>query len=189
MTDEERAKLFPVVLSEYNLAWPQWYAEEEELLIRFIGAERIIRVSHIGSTAVPGLIAKPTIDILLEIDKGTDIEKLIVALPESEYICLRQQTIPSHDIAVFYKGYTATGFAERVYHIHVRYPGDWDEPHFRDYLIANPEEAKAYAALKQRLVAQFEHDRDGYTKAKGALIKTMTMRARNAGQDSLLEEL
>jgi len=60
----------------------------------------------------------------------------------------------------------------------VRYPGDWDEPYFRDYLIAHPETAAEYAALKIRLHKEFEHDRDGYTKAKSEFIRAVTERAR-----------
>ena len=173
MTDEERAKLFPIILSEYNPAWPQWYTEEKERLLGFIGTENVIRVTHIGSTAVTGLIAKPTVDILLEIAETTDVEKLAASLPEDEYVCLRQQTIPTLDLVMFLKGYTTAGFAERVYHIHVRYPGDWDEPRFCDYLIAYPETAGAYAVLKRKLKERFEFDRDGYTNAKGEFIKAV----------------
>lgn len=179
MADEERAKLFPIILNDYIPAWPQWYAEEKERLIQLIGAGNIVRVNHIGSTAVPGLTAKPTVDILLEIAENTDVEKLIASLPDDEYVCLRQQTNSTLDLIMFLKGYTCAGFAEKVYHIHVRYPGDWDEPHFRDYLIAHPEAADAYAALKRDLKERFEHDRDGYTNAKGEFIKAVTKRARN----------
>ena len=178
-TDEELAKLFPIILSEYNPVWPQWYAEEKERLIQLIGASNIKRIAHVGSTAVPGLIAKPTVDILLEIAEDIDIEKLIASLPRDEYTCLRQQTIPTLDRILFYKGYTSAGFAERVFHIHVRNLGDWDEPYFRDYLVARPEAADAYAKLKRGLKAQFEYDRDGYTNAKGEFVKAVTQRARN----------
>jgi SAM-dependent methyltransferase len=81
---------------------------------------------------------------------------------------------------MFLKGYTSAGFAEKVYHIHVRYPGDWDEMYFRDYLILHPEAAAAYATLKRQLQEQFAYDRDGYTDAKGAFIKDVTKRAREA---------
>ncbi|MCL2109943.1 MAG: GrpB family protein [Oscillospiraceae bacterium] len=173
MTNEELAKLYPVILSEYNSAWQQWFAEEKERLFQHIGVENIVRVTHIGSTAVPGLMAKPTIDILLEITDGVDVIAMIDSLPNDEYICLRKQTIPTSDLVLFLKGYTDAGFAEKVYHIHVRYPDDWDEVRFRDYLIAHPEAAKAYAALKRQLKEQFEFDRDGYTNAKGKFIKTV----------------
>jgi GrpB-like predicted nucleotidyltransferase (UPF0157 family) len=85
-------------------------------------------------------------------------------------------TPPPH--VMFLKGYLPDGFAERVYHIHVRYLGDWDEPYFRDYLIAHPETAAEYAALKIRLHKDFEHDRDGYTKSKSEFIRAVTYRAR-----------
>lgn len=86
---------------------------------------------------------------------------------------------------MFLKGYTPTGFAEKVYHIHVRYQpqevscgGDWDELYFRDYLVAHPEIAEEYAALKRRLFKEFEFNRDGYTDAKSAFIKEVTRKAK-----------
>ena len=172
LTDEERAALYPIILSEYNPAWPQWFAEEKVALERLIG-EDIVRISHVGSTAVPGLMAKPTVDILLEIAENTDVEALMAVMPPA-YICLYPPTMPTPPPHLcIIKGYLATGFAERVYHIHVRYPGDWPEPRFRDYLIAHPETAAAYAALKRELRERYEHDRDGYTAAKGAFIGTV----------------
>lgn len=114
-TDKERqARIYPIILSEYNPAWPEWYAEEKANLERLIGGDRIARISHIGSTSVPGLFAKPTIDILLEIEKNTDIEEIITALSDNEYICLRQQTIETLDYVMFLKGYLSDGFAEKV---------------------------------------------------------------------------
>ena len=59
MTEEERAALFPIILSEYNPIWQKWYAEEKARLATLFGTEKIVRVEHIGSTAVPGLMAKP----------------------------------------------------------------------------------------------------------------------------------
>ena len=83
---------------------------------------------------------------------------------------------------MFLGGYTSIGFAERVFHIHVQYYSDTesDEIIFRDYLIAHPETAKAYADLKRSLWKNFEHDRDGYTAAKGDFIRTVTERAKEA---------
>jgi GrpB-like predicted nucleotidyltransferase (UPF0157 family) len=179
LTEAERVKLFPIVLSEYDPSWMQWYAGEKERLMRLVGAENIFRITHIGSTAVPGLLAKPTIDILVEIAASADLNKLIASLPEDEYICLREQTIPTPDRALLLKGYTADGFAAKGYHIHIRNPGDWDEVHFRDYLITHPAAADAYASLKQRLKEQFEFNRDGYTEAKSEFITALTKRAKN----------
>jgi GrpB-like predicted nucleotidyltransferase (UPF0157 family) len=64
------------------------------------------------------------------------------------------------------KGYTPEGYAERVFHLHVGYFGDWSELYFRDYLIAHPDIANEYGKLKMDLREKFRLDRDGYTKAK-----------------------
>lgn len=194
MTDAERAKRFPIILSKYNPAWPQWYDEEKERLLELISDDAIVRINHIGSTSVPGLTAKPTVDILLEIAVDTNIEKLIASLPSDEYICIRKPTVPDPDNKpphiMFLKGYTSQGFAEKVYHIHVRYPGDWDEVHFRDYLTLHPEAAAKYAELKVKLKGRFEHDRDGYTNAKGEFIKAVTKQARDVlGTGNTLEKM
>ena len=76
------------------------------------------------------------------------------------------------------KGYTDSGFADRVFHIHVRNPGQNDELYFRDYLIAHPETAVEYAKLKRSLFKDYEHDRDGYTAAKGEFIRRITEKAK-----------
>ena len=184
-TDRERqARIYPIILSEYNSLWPEWYREEKEKLIQIIGMENITRISHYGSTSVPGLFAKPTIDILLEISETADVEKLIANMSLPEYIFLAEEhlTLPTASTRfMFLKGYLSDGFAEKVYHIHVRYFGDWDELHFRDYLIANPETAMEYANLKRSLWVDFEHDRDGYTEAKGEFIRRITKKARCFG--------
>jgi len=185
-TDEERrARIYPVILSEYNPAWTEWFVEEKANLERLIDADNIVRISHIGSTSVPGLTAKPTVDIILEITETTDLEKLISSvLLSPEYICLREDdltisTPPPH--LRFIKGYLPDGFAKKVYHIHVVYSNDNDTQDkllFRDYLIAHPEAVTEYAELKRKLFEDYEHNRDGYTEAKGAFIKEIIEKAR-----------
>ena len=188
-TDKERqAKRYPIILSEYNPAWPEWYTEEKANLERLIGADNIFRISHFGSTAVPGLTAKPTIDILLEISKAADIDKLISALPPPDYIYLKEESAPTISTQqlhlMFLKGYLPDGFAEKVYHIHVVRPGGWDEKlRFRDYLILHPETAAEYAALKRNLQKNHMTYRDGYTEAKGAFIRAVTEKANLAFPD------
>ena len=75
-------------------------------------------------------------------------------------------------------GYTKDGFAEKVYHVHLRLVGDNDELYFRDYLNAHPQIAREYEALKLRLWKEFEHNRDAYTEAKTGFIKAVTAKAR-----------
>jgi putative hydrolase of HD superfamily len=181
--EEPRGRKYPIVLSEYNPEWPEWFEEEKLNLERAFGKGVINKITHIGSTSVPGMMAKPTIDILLEIHKGTDIEKLVGALPKGEYTCLTKMALTmetKEPHLVILKGYLPAGFAEKVYHIHVRYPGDWDEPYFSGYLISHPEVAAQYAALKQGLLRNFEHDRDGYTEAKTGFIRAVIEEARQS---------
>jgi len=181
-SDKERqSRIYPIILCEYNPAWIEWFAEEKANLEQLIGVENIVRISHFGSTSVPGLTAKPTVDILLEIEESTNADKLMSALVKPEYICLNppdMSTPPPH--LMFLKGYLPDGFAKKVYHIHVRYLGDPDEFYFRDYLIAHPEVAAEYASLKRRLLRDYEHDRDGYTAAKAAFIRNVTEKAKQA---------
>ena len=74
--------------------------------------------------------------------------------------------------------YTSQGFKGQVFHVHVRYSGDWDELYLRDYLLAHPEIADEYGQLKLELMKKYEHDRDGYTYAKTDFIKRITKLAR-----------
>ena len=177
MSNEELWQLFPIILSPHNPEWPGRYKTEKELLIKTIGAENIVRINHIGSTAVPGLTAKPTIDILLEIQQKTDPVRLIPTIESAGYIyCHKPDNPPPH--MMFMKGYTPEGFKTQAFHLHIRYSGDWDEPYFRDYLLAHPDTAKVYGELKVKLQKLYEHDRDGYTDAKTDFIRKITNRAK-----------
>ncbi len=177
MTNEELWQLFPIILTEYQPQWLTDYATEKDLLVACVGEKNIARISHIGSTAVPGLTAKPTIDILLEVTQDTDIEWLKTALEKLGYLFSAQPHNPPPHM-MFMKGYTPNGFSAKVFHLHVRYLGDWDELYFRDYLTAHPKTADEYGRLKTSLKEYYEHDRDGYTYAKTDFVKNTTILAR-----------
>ncbi len=165
--------LYPIILCEHNPEYKKLYEIERDFLLGVFG-DKVVRISHIGSTAVPGLTAKPTVDILLEIKENTDLSHITDYLTKNGYIVNR----PSIDIVLYIKGYTPKGFEGQAYHIHVRNSGDHNELYFRDYLIAHPDIAKQYGELKQGLKEKFEHDRDGYTEAKSEFIKKYTKAAR-----------
>ena len=177
MTLEELWQLFPIILKEHNPQYEKWYHIEQDNLIQHIGEEKIRRISHIGSTAVKGLIAKPTVDILMEIDISCDTEWLKEALLDMGWTLMSSEKEPLMKM-VFNKGYTPEGFAEKVYHLHVRFYGDWNELYFRDYLRDHSETAVEYGKLKLSLFEQFEHDRDGYTDAKSEFVHKYTNIAR-----------
>lgn len=177
MTDEERWRLFPIILSNHQTSWEKCFLDERTVLEPIIGSANIVRINHIGSTAVPGLIAKPTVDILLEITEETDIPGLVSRMQEVGYRCVPQDDKPAPGL-MFTKGYTEAGFKGQVYHIHVRYKGDWDEPHFREYLLTHPEAAVEYGQLKQDLAVKYKYHRDAYTAGKTAFIKRITNLAK-----------
>ena len=181
--EERRARIYPIILSEYNPVWPQWYTEEKTNLERLIGKENIARISHFGSTSVPGLTAKPTIDILIEVSDDANIDMLIANLSIPDYVYLLQESAPTISTPqlhlMFLKGYLPDGFAEKVYHIHIVRFGAWDERlRFKDYLIAHPKVANEYSMLKLKLFNDYEHNRDGYTEAKTAFISEINKKTK-----------
>ncbi len=180
LTPEERASLFPVMLRAHDPLWREWYAEEAEHLGLLLG-ENIHRMSHIGSTAVEGLVAKPTVDILLEVEEHCDADTVIRAVEQAGYF-FDAETSPPGIPMMFMKGYTADGYEERVFHLHVRPIGHNDELYFRDYLREHPVVCKEYARLKKRLAKAYKNDREAYTDNKSAFIKHHTEAAKKLYQ-------
>ncbi|WP_434304938.1 GrpB family protein [Clostridium botulinum] len=177
MSLEELWIIFPIILEEHNPMWKEWYLEEQKLIISSIGNDNIERINHIGSTSVNGLIAKSTIDILLEITKDCDLKFLVNVLEQNGYIFEKQPQKPAPHM-MFMKGYTEKGFAKKVFHLHVRYLDDWDELYFRDYLQLHTDISKKYGKLKVSLKDKYEHNRDGYTEAKTEFIRKYTTIAK-----------
>lgn len=167
MTLEELWQLFPIVLTEHKDCWSEWYREEAGILKGILPCDAAI--NHIGSTAVDGIWAKPIVDILVEVPIGTDWDGAKDTLVSNGYICMSFD----EKRASFNKGYTENGFAEKVFHIHLRYEGDNDEIAFRDYLNLHPDTAKEYERLKLGLWKKYEHDRDGYTDAKTDFVQNV----------------
>lgn len=178
MALEELWELFPIILCEHDFRWTTWFQEESAALAQALGSDAV-RISHIGSTAVPRLFAKPTVDVLLELGTSMSVISAVDALTGIGW----RQMYGSDGEPLrlgFNKGYTPAGFAERVFHLHVRRPDDPDELYFRDYLRDHREVCEEYTSLKRDLAQRFEHDRDAYTEAKSTFIGEMTARARTA---------
>lgn len=174
MTLEELWQLFPIFLTQHQDQWGTWYEEEAEILQQALPGELITRISHIGSTAMKDIRAKPIIDILVEIPLESTLSEVKEIILDSGYLCMSE----SKKRISFNKGYTQNGFAERVYHLHARYVGDNDELYFRDYLNEHPSLAKRYEKLKLSLWEKYEHDRDAYTESKTAFISEYTQKAK-----------
>lgn len=176
MTLEELWQLFPIILKEHNPEYKKWYEIEKEKLIHEFD-DILVRINHIGSTSVEGLIAKPTVDILMEIKNDSNIDKVKEKLLSMGWLLMNSTNDPKFR-QTYNKGYTKYGFAEKVYHLHVRYYDDWNELYFRDYLREHKDVADEYAKLKLGLWKKYEHDRDGYTDAKSEFVLKVTEKAR-----------
>ena len=177
MTADELGQLFPIIIVDYNPDWPRLASIESKKIIETVGKDNVSRIEHIGSTAVPELCAKPTIDFILEILDITNCDLLIKRLQEIDYNYIPRPENPAPHM-MFAKGYSKSGITEQTFHLHVRYPGDWDEIVFRDYLRKNQTVTEDYAKLKRRLAEDFKNDREKYTDSKSNFIKGITLTAR-----------
>lgn len=172
MTLEELWQLFSIFLTKHNPHWSDWYADEVETLKSILPHDTVYH--HVGSTAISGIMAKPIIDILIVVKSQDEMRQAASLLQSNGYIVM---STADNRISLN-KGYTENGFADKVFHLHIRLENDVDEIYFRDYLIAHPDVAKDYEQLKLRLWKQYEHDRDGYTQAKTEFVKKYTVLAK-----------
>lgn len=176
MTLEELWELFPIVLVAHSTQWKEWADDEIALLHKLLSAFSP-EIHHIGSTAIPGIIAKPIADILVLMQDDVNWGTVKTLMESNGYICMHE----SDARMSFNKGYTLGGYAERVFHIHFHRQGDDDEIAFRDYLMAHPCAAKEYEALKRSLLLKFGNDRDGYTAAKTDFVNHILALTKRAG--------
>jgi len=177
MTPKELGQLFPIILVPPNPEWAKLFKAEKVKIENILGPGNIIRIEHIGSTAIPGLLSKPTIDILIEIPGKENNETIIEGLKSIDYHYIQRLENPAPHM-MFAKGYTKSGFKGQAYHIHIRYSGEWDEIYFRDYLTKNPEAVSDYGALKRKLAEKYRNDREAYTNGKTDFIKRISAIAR-----------
>lgn len=170
MTLEELWELFPIVLTEHKAEWKKQYEEMTVVLREKLSAYRITRISQIGSTAIASIWAKPIVDILIEIASDENMKAVSEQLSKSGFIKMSE----SEKRISLNLGYTPDGFADSVFHIHLRFTGDNDELYFRDYLKEHPDVASMYEKLKLSLWHKYEHNRDAYTEAKTEFINKYT---------------
>lgn len=172
MSLEELWQLFPIFLTKYQTCWKEWYLEEEKNLKKAIPEAK--RISHIGSTAIGSIWAKPIIDILVEVPKKFKLSNYKDLIVNSGYICMDQ----NGEKISFNKGYTENGFANRVFHLYLKYIGDNNELYFGDYLMEHSDVANEYEKIKLDLWKKYEHNRDGYTNAKTEFVQRYTEKAK-----------
>ena len=174
MTLEELWDLFPIFLVPHDDKWRVYYDEMERLLKGLLSERPPVRISHVGSTAIPDIWAKNIVDVLVEISQNDNVKEVAGILRQNGFVIMSE----APDRISLNMGYTEMGYADKAYHIHLRYVGDNAELYFRDYLTEHPDVAKEYEALKLRLWKQYEHDRDAYTEAKTDFVRKWTEAAR-----------
>lgn len=162
-----------IVLSEYNPQWTSLFAEEAQAIQTVIGNDFEYHIEHFGSTAIPGMTAKPIIDIMLVVPDQEVWSCLITRLEKLGYVYWADN--PQTDRMFFVKGMPPYGTG-RTHHVHVRKKPD-DEILFRDYLISHPEEASRYEQLKRDLAKRYPTAREAYTNGKSELVKEILERA------------
>lgn len=174
MTQQELWELFPIFLVKHDDKWKDSYREMENTMSDLFAGFPVERISHIGSTAIQGIWAKNIVDVMIELSEKADLEEAALVLEQNGFI---RMSAEANRISLN-KGYTKDGFADKVYHIHLRYTGDNDELYFRDYLTEHPQVAKDYESLKLELWKKYEHNRNAYTDAKTEFIRKWTDKAR-----------
>jgi GrpB-like predicted nucleotidyltransferase (UPF0157 family) len=156
----------PIRIAPYDPEWPARFDRERDLLHSVIGPWVVGEIHHVGSTAVPGLDAKPIIDILIGVEDLATSRACFEPLAELEYLYAPYLPEEMH-------WFCKPDPSRRTHHLHLvprHLPRYRDELAFRDHLRSNPEKARDYAELKYQLAKRFECDRGAYTDAKADFI-------------------
>jgi GrpB-like predicted nucleotidyltransferase (UPF0157 family) len=165
-----------VKLSKYHLGWKKAFEDEKTAIQEKLG-EAVLDVEHIGSTSIPGMIAKPVLDFLVAIPSIDDYEQFIVPLKELGYE-FRRDNRQSQDHILFVKG--PEDLRTHYLKLTEKDTEFWKEHIlFRDYLINHPDAAKKYKQLKETLQKSHISSRATYTEAKAEFIQRIIELANN----------
>ena len=162
-----------IIVEDYNPAWPEMY-RQEAMRRKSILKENCVEIHHIGSTAVPGLAAKPIIDIMAAVRELSDVDKKCSLFEEAGYEYLGEFGIRG-------RRYLRKGGDERTHQVHIFSEKDTENliRHlaFLDYMRSHAEEREQYAALKKELAQKYPYDIDGYCDGKDAFVKKIEKQA------------
>jgi GrpB-like predicted nucleotidyltransferase (UPF0157 family) len=169
----------PIVVVAYDPEWPRQFQALAVRLRRALG-QTALRIDHIGSTSIPGLDAKPVIDLQISVASFEPLDAYRLPLESLGFVFRADN--PDRT-----KRYFREPPGTRRTHVHVRRAGSHSEQLallFRDYLRAHPGDARRYAQLKQRLAVRYRNDRGGYTEAKGPFVWETLARADRWSQET-----
>lgn len=164
-----------IIVVEYSEAWPQVFEDLKKVYEKYLGG-LVIDIQHVGSTAVPGLAAKPVIDIDLIIENGERLQPVITQLEQLDYIYEGDLGIKDREAFKRKSDQTPADGSNRIWPVHHLYccinnsAPVRNHLQLRDYLRSHPEKVSAYGELKKKLAAQFPFDIDQYVEHKTAFI-------------------
>lgn len=163
----EQASNNPVVVVDYNPLWPRQFATLGSRLAKVLGG-LALTIEHVGSTAVPGLAAKPIIDIDVLLSSPDDLPPAIAALASIGYQHRGDLGIPSREAFRAPAG-------DLRHHLYVCLNNTEYQRHiaFRDHLRCRPQDANVYANLKRELAIRFRNDREAYNAAKREFVESI----------------
>jgi GrpB-like predicted nucleotidyltransferase (UPF0157 family) len=157
----------------YDDRWPMLFASESERIRLALGTDLPLTIEHMGSTGVPGLAAKPILDLMGGYPAGAQVSSYIEALIRAGYVHRGEQEIPGREF--FRRG------DPRAYHLHLAVKdGTFWREHlaFRDALRSRPELREAYTALKLELARKFPYDREAYIFGKTDFVRGVVVEAK-----------
>ena len=164
-----------VKLASHHKQWAKLFEKEKQRLLSVLGKIKV-SIEHVGSTAVPGLKAKPILDIVLSSPSHKLSKKIYKILEKNGYTDHGEVGIPERHL--FVRGTEE----KRTHHLHVTLKNsDFWKEHilFRDYLLAHKGALTKYNTLKIKLSKQYANDRKSYTKAKNAFIQNTLAKTKN----------
>ncbi len=166
-----------IKISSYNPAWPDMFKQERSRITDCLAEQSVLDISHFGSTAIPGMPAKPIIDILISVSSFDHAKQSFPGLLDTIGYDYWHDN-PKTDRLFFVKNMPPRGEA-RTHHVHVfeHFNVYRDHLAFRDHLRENAEDASQYALLKRKLATQFANDREAYTDAKSEFIQQILTKA------------
>ncbi|HSA26755.1 MAG TPA: GrpB family protein [Phycisphaerae bacterium] len=170
-----------VAVIPYDPRWPELFEQERNRLLACLPADLVRRIEHFGSTAVPGLCAKPIVDVLVEVTCLDQTRRRIAPILEAQGYDYFWRPSWGDDTPPFYAWFIRRNpNGARTHHVHMVEPHfeHWDRLLFRDYLIEHPHVAREYGELKRQLADTHPNDRIAYTRAKGDFIVRTTEQAR-----------
>lgn len=173
-----------VHIAPYDPQWPELFRRERDHLRACLPSELLGRIEHFGSTAVPGLAAKPIVDVLVEVTDLEATQARIVPILEAQGYDYFWRPTSGDDGLPFYSWFIKrSDHGIRTHHVHMVEPHfpHWEGLLFRDHLIARPEVAEKYRALKMRLAVAHPNDREAYTCGKTEFITTVMKKIKDSG--------